>query len=260
MRENWNFRLLPHLKGHGLPLMLPQNVKGRFTIMKKIFAILLPVALAAGCAHHNKDMGSPDTGTASTSGSSSSQSASSSQLSASDSRFVKEAGMGGLAEVKMGYMGVQNGTSSQVKNLGQKLVTDHTAANKELEQIAARKGVTLPTEVDAKHQKDLDALAKLNGAEFDKAYLHHAVMDHQKDIKKFQAEADKGTDQDLKAFAQKQLPILQQHLDMAKSGSDATHGTTSSTDSSTSGSSTSSGSTGNSSTSGNTGSGSSQSQ
>jgi len=168
--------------------------------------------------------------------------------------------MGGLAEVKMGYMGVQNGTSSQVKNLGQKLVTDHTAANKELEQIAARKGVTLPTEVDAKHQKDLDALAKLNGAEFDKAYLHHAVMDHQKDIKKFQAEADKGTDQDLKAFAQKQLPILQQHLDMAKSGSDATHGTTSSTDSSTSGSSTSSGSTGNSSTSGNTGSGSSQSQ
>src|SRR5258708_19560713 len=131
-------------------------------------------------------------------------------------------------------MGGKNGTSFQVKNLGQKLVRDHTAGNKELEQLVARKGVTLPTEIDAKHQKDLDALAKLNGAEFDKAYLHHAVVDHQKDIKKFQAEADKGADQDLKAFAQKQLPILQQHLDMAKSASDATHGTTSSTYSTTS--------------------------
>jgi putative membrane protein len=218
--------------------------------MKKLLAILLPVAVVAGCAHHN-DMGAADTGTASTSGSSSSQTAASSQLSASDSKFVKEAAAGGLAEVKMGYMGVQNGTSSQVKNLGQKLVTDHTAANKELEQLVARKGATLPTEVDPKHQKDLDALAKLNGSEFDKAYLHHAVMDHQKDIKKFQAEADKGTDQDLRAFAQKQLPILQQHLDMAKSATDATHGTTSSSGPTSSGSSTSSGATGNSSSSSN---------
>jgi putative membrane protein len=156
----------------------------------------------------------------------------------------------------MGYMASQNGTSSQVKDLGQKLVTDHTAANKELEQIASRKGITLPTEVDAKHQKDLDSFAKLNGAEFDKAFAHHAVMDHQKDIKKFQAEADKGTDQDLRAFAQKQVPILQQHLDMAKSASDAVHG--SSTSSTSPGSTSSTGSTGNSSTSGNSSSGSSQ--
>jgi putative membrane protein len=223
--------------------------------MKKIFAILLPVALVAGCANRydHSSLGAPPSGSASTTGSSSS-----SQLSASETRFIKEAALGGLAEVKMGYMGVQNGTSSQVKSLGQKLVTDHTAANKELEQLVARKGVTLPTEVDAKHQKDLDALAKLNGAEFDKAYLHHAVMDHQMDIKKFQAVADKGTDQDLKAFAQKQLPILQQHLDMAKSASDANHGTTSSTDSTTSGSTSSSGSTDNSTTPGKSSSGSSQ--
>jgi putative membrane protein len=132
-------------------------------------------------------------------------------------RFVKEASQGGIAEVKMGYMGVQNGTSSDVKNLGQKLIQDHTAANKELEQLASRKGVTLSNDLDAKHQKELDKLSKLTGAEFDKAYIHHAVMDHEKDIKKFQAAADKATDQDIRAFAQRTLPVLQQHLDMAKS-------------------------------------------
>jgi putative membrane protein len=217
--------------------------------MKKIFAILLPVVLVAGCAHENKDMGAPESGTASTSGSSTSQS-SASQLSSADLKFIKEAAAGGMAEVKMGYLGSQNGTSAQVKSLAQKLVTDHTAANKELEQLVARKGATLPTEVDAKHQKDLDALAKLNGAEFDKAFLHHAVTDHQKDIKKFQTEADKANDQDIRAFAQKQLPILQQHLQMAKSANDATHGSTTSSDSTAPATSSPSSSTGNTSSSG----------
>ncbi|MDB6029799.1 MAG: outer membrane protein [Verrucomicrobiales bacterium] len=153
---------------------------------------------------------------------------SSSQLSATDMRFIKEASQGGIAEVKMGYMGVHNGTSSQVKNLGQKLIQDHTAANKELEQLASQKGATITPELDAKHQKDLDALSKLSGAEFDKAYIHHAVMDHEKDIKKFQTAADKASDQDIRAFAQRTLPVLQQHLDMAKNAQNMTPSTTTS--------------------------------
>ena len=223
--------------------------------MKKIFALILPVALAAGCAHQ-KDQGAPDSGTAATTGTYSSQSSSStggtssdatsssssssSQLSGMDAKFVKEAAVGGLAEVKMGYLASQNGSSSQVKDLGQKLVSDHTAANKELEQIITRKGGTVLTEIDSKHQKALDSLAKLNGAEFDKAFLHHAVMDHQKDIKEFQTASQSLKNQELRAFAQKQLPILQQHLDMAKNGSDSHHGTTSSTDSGSTGNSSSS--------------------
>jgi putative membrane protein len=178
--------------------------------MKKLFTILLPVALITGCAHDRQSQGAPDTGAASVSGTSSSQ------LSATDMRFIKDASQDGIAEVKMGYMGVQNGTSSAVKNLGQKLIQDHTAANKELEQLASQKGAMITPEVDAKHQKALDGLSKLSGTEFDKAYIHHAVMEHEKDIKKFQAAADKATDQDIRAFAQRTLPILQQHLDMAK--------------------------------------------
>jgi putative membrane protein len=178
--------------------------------MKKLLTILLPVVLITGCAHNRQSQGAPESGSASTSGTSSSP------LSAMDMKFIREASAGGIAEVKMGYMGVQSGTSSQVKNLGQKLIQDHTAANKELEQLAASKGVAITPDVDAKHQKMLDTLAKLNGAEFDRAYLHSAVMDHEKDIKKYQAAAEKATDQDIRAFAQRSLPILQQHLDMAK--------------------------------------------
>jgi len=202
-------------------VMLGTNIEGMVT-MKKLFTILLPVALLTGCAHDEHSKGAPDTGAATVSGTASSQ------LSSSDMKFIREASQGGIAEVKMGYMGVQNGTSTQVKNLGQKLIQDHTAANKELEQLASQKGAVITPELDAKHQKDLDALSKLSGAEFDKAYIHHAVMDHEKDIKKFQAAADKATDQDIRAFAQRTLPVLQQHLDMAKSAQNATPGSTTS--------------------------------
>jgi putative membrane protein len=184
--------------------------------MKKLFTLLLPVALITGCAHDPQNQGAPETGSASVSGTAASQ------LSSTDMHFIKAASQGGIAEVKMGYMGVQSGTSQEVKNLGQKLIQDHTAANKELEQLAARKGVALTGDIDSKHQKELDTLSKLNGAEFDKAYLHHAVMDHQKDIKQYQAAADKATDQDIRAFAQRTIPILQQHLDMAKNAQNMT--------------------------------------
>lgn len=193
--------------------------------MKKLFAFLVPVALVVGCAH-NDNMGGTEPGSAGvTSGSS--------QLSASDTRFVKEAAQGGIMEVKIGYMGVQNGQSSQVKNLGQKLIQDHTAANKELEQLAARKGVVIPQDLDAHHQQELDRLSKMTGAQFDQAFIKHAIDDHQKDIRKFQNAAEKANDQDLRAFAQRTLPVLQQHLDMAKSAQQAPTTTTTAPESTT---------------------------
>ena len=42
------------------------------------------------------------------------------------------------------------------------------------------------------------------------------VDDHEKDVKEFTAQAQSGTDPDVKAFAAKTLPTLQSHLDMIK--------------------------------------------
>ena len=60
-----------------------------------------------------------------------------------------------------------------------------------------------------------DKLSKMRGAEFDRAYMRDMVQDHEKDVKKFRQEAQHGGDPDLKGFAQKTLPVLEQHLKMA---------------------------------------------
>jgi putative membrane protein len=62
----------------------------------------------------------------------------------------------------------------------------------------------------------MDQLSHLNGPEFDREVQQHAVKAHEKAIKLFQNEAVAGQDPDLKAFAQKTLPVLQQHLAMAR--------------------------------------------
>jgi len=100
-------------------------------------------------------------------------------------------------------------------------VQDHTRANEELKQLASTKGLQLPTSLDSKHQKDMDRLQKMSGAQFDKAYMSHMVDDHKKDVSDFQKEANSGRDNDLKAFAAKTLPVLQEHLQLAQSTNDA---------------------------------------
>jgi putative membrane protein len=134
-----------------------------------------------------------------------------------DHNFAAKAAQGGMAEVKLGELAKEHGESPDVKAFGARMVKDHTMANDELKAIAARKGITLPADMDAKDQARYDRLSKMNGAEFDKSYMRDMVSDHKTDIAEFRRESERGTDADIKAFAAKTLPTLEEHLKMAES-------------------------------------------
>jgi putative membrane protein len=139
------------------------------------------------------------------------------RLETADHTFAMKAASGGLAEVELGNLAMQKAKDPKVKEFGQRMVTDHTKANNELKAIAANKGITLPTTLDAKDQKTKDRLSSLTGAAFDRAYMSDMVSDHKADIAEFEAQANHGTDPDLKGFASKTLPTLQEHLRLAES-------------------------------------------
>jgi putative membrane protein len=138
-----------------------------------------------------------------------------SKVSRSDTKFMKEAAMGGMLEVELGRLAVQNAASDQVKQFGQRMVDDHGKANDELKSLAQAEGVSLPTELDAKHAREVQKFQKLTGAQFDREYMKMMVEDHHKDIKAFEHEAKRGDDPEVKAFADKTLPTLKEHLSMA---------------------------------------------
>ena len=139
-----------------------------------------------------------------------------SNLASHDRDFIMDAAIGGLEEVELGQIAAQKGTSEAVKQFGQRMVDDHSKANTELMTLAQSKGITLPTALDEKHQKDVTKLSALSGAEFDRAYSKMMLSDHTKDVSEFEKQSTKGTDPDLKAFAAKTLPTLQEHLQMAR--------------------------------------------
>jgi putative membrane protein len=133
------------------------------------------------------------------------------------SAFVSKAAVGGMAEVKLGQLAVQKASNPDVKAFGQQMVDDHGKANDELKQLASSKGMTLPTDIDAKHQATYDRLSKLDGAEFDRAYMKDMLADHKMDVSEFRRESKSGSDPDVKAWAAKTLPTLEHHLQMAES-------------------------------------------
>jgi putative membrane protein len=128
----------------------------------------------------------------------------------SDQDFVKDAAIGGMFEVLAGKLATQKG-SEQTRSFGAQMVADHGMAGDELKAIAEKKGMTLPTEVDAKHKEKLDKLAGLSGAEFDKHYIECMKKDHQEDLAKFKAASTSLQDADLKAFAAKTLQVVERH-------------------------------------------------
>lgn len=137
-------------------------------------------------------------------------------MSSQDRDFIMDAAMGGMEELELGRVAAQKGMSDAVKQFGQRMVDDHSKANSELMSLASSKGITLPTTLDEKHQKDVTKLSAMSGAEFDRAYSKMMLSDHNKDVAEFEKQSTKGADSDLKAFASKTLPTLQEHLQMAK--------------------------------------------
>src|SRR5579885_1157926 len=87
-----------------------------------------------------------------------------------DDMFAKKAAEGGMAEVELGKLAADKGTSPDVKAFGQRMVDDHTKANDQLKSVASQENIALPTDINAKDKAEKDRLSKLSGAAFDRAY------------------------------------------------------------------------------------------
>ena len=128
--------------------------------------------------------------------------------------FVEEASAKGIAEIETSKLALQKGVSPDVKTFAQKMIDDHTAANKELAAVAARKKLEVDTEAELMAKAKKMMLKQRDGESFDAAYATGQVAAHESTIALFQKGA-KSTDADIAAFATATLPKLEHHLHMA---------------------------------------------
>jgi putative membrane protein len=139
------------------------------------------------------------------------------QLARGDRKFIEEAAMGGMAEVELGKLAQLKGSSEQVKQFGARMVEDRGKANVELKQLAQIKGLDVPEAPDKWLLREIDKLYKFTGAEFDRQYVAYTLTDQRKDVSEFKKASETAKDSDVKAFAGKTLPTLQEHLKLAQS-------------------------------------------
>jgi len=155
-----------------------------------------------------------------------------SDASAADQNFVHEALMGGMAEVDLGQLASQKGSTNDVKQFGQKMVEDHTKMGNRMKGVAAQVGVTPPAALSPKDQALKTRLEGLSGAQFDRAYIRAMVKGHEADLQAFHKEASSGTSQAVKDAASQGATVVSQHLEMIKQIAVAHHVTVNSAEAS----------------------------
>ncbi len=135
---------------------------------------------------------------------------------AADSMFMTHAAADGMAEITMGQMALEKSSNTEVKQLAQRIVDDHTDANAKLRSLAQAKQVTLPTGPTDEARQSADAMASMDPTKFDQAWTAAMVKDHQKAVALFAREVKQTRDPEVRTFAEATLPTLKAHLELAQ--------------------------------------------
>ena len=133
-----------------------------------------------------------------------------------DQTFVMNTVKGNMAEVEFGRVATLNASSADVKKFAQRMVDDHSKALADLRALAGSKNIVLPSELDAQDKAMRDKMAAMKGEAFDREYMTMMVAGHRKVADSFRDELASGKDADVKAWATKTLPTVEEHLKLAQ--------------------------------------------
>ena len=132
--------------------------------------------------------------------------------------FASQAAVIGKAEIELGQIALKNTQDEGVRKYAERMVKDHSAADKKLQAIAAKENLQLPQSLDPEHASLKTKLQGLKGEDFDRAYVNAMAKGHDKAVALFEAASQQAQmPDDLKQFAASTLPTLEQHKEMAHS-------------------------------------------
>jgi putative membrane protein len=132
-----------------------------------------------------------------------------------DSKFIRDVATDNLLEVRLGDLASTKATNASVKQFGQQMVTDHTAMLNQWRELVKQTGYPFQPGLNKQQQDEFNRLSKLSAVDFDRTFMTAMVQDHQTAISKFQTEGMSAKSTQVQQLVSNNLPILQQHLDLA---------------------------------------------
>jgi putative membrane protein len=137
-----------------------------------------------------------------------------------DGVFLNEVASAQKAEIALGRMATERAESEKTKEFGARMIEDHQKAEREVTQLAAEAAVQPPGRMPAVHTEKAQHIAQLTGKDFDRTYITYMLKDHIKDITEFERASKELSHPQNRQWAAATLPVLKEHLKMAKSVAD----------------------------------------
>lgn len=137
-----------------------------------------------------------------------------------EKEFLSKAAGAQKAEMAFGLMASDRADNAKVKQFGERMIDDHQKAGMKVKQLALKERVDLPTGMPSMQKEKAEQFSPLMGKNFDRAYIGYMLKEHKKDVEAFEQSANELKDHQVRQWASETLPILKEHLKVAKTIAD----------------------------------------
>lgn len=131
--------------------------------------------------------------------------------------LLKKAAEAQLVEIALGLLVSQRAVNTRVKEFATQMADEHMKISRQLEELASKKGVTLPPGINSEHKQKMDELTHLSGHAFDRTYLSYIIQHHEHNVEEFAQDAKTLEDLDAKQWISSMLPLIETHREKALS-------------------------------------------
>jgi len=127
--------------------------------------------------------------------------------------FVADAIEDKYAEIKLAELASTKSSNKQVQDVAQQLVNDQTVSLTALQNLANKKGISIPVEEGEDAKKKVNELSEQGDPDFDKKWCDEIASKHEKAIREYELMRDRSTDTELKEIITNDLIVLRAQLD-----------------------------------------------
>ncbi|WP_202638775.1 DUF4142 domain-containing protein [Bailinhaonella thermotolerans] len=135
-------------------------------------------------------------------------------LNEQDRTYLVRAHQSNLAEIAAGKAASQKSNAAELRDMGAKLIDDHTKLDEDVKRVAQRAGVALPATPSQEQQRQLQEVSGKSGVEFERAWVTSQLAGHRQTLAEGGRELEQGSAAEVKRLARDAEPVVQHHLDM----------------------------------------------
>jgi putative membrane protein len=137
-----------------------------------------------------------------------------------DKQYAQSMAVRGMMEIRLGQAALEKSSRGDVKSLAHRMITEYLSWDAGMEKAAAKLGIAMPSDMDAKDKAEVDRISALSGPEFDRAYLKEVIKLQTKALTMSHHEASEAAVSGFRHWAGIVIPTLQDQVHQAQKALD----------------------------------------